>query len=151
MMPRLYLFVLLAGCSAPQAGQSPDTAASEGPASVTSLEQDDDAEPLASVDDAAKAFEAAEDDLDQSLLSQGLPEQGIDAEEAEAADATRPKAAPMAADRCSRACRALGSMRRSADRLCELTGRDDPRCQNVEQRLVRARDTVARSCPGCDG
>lgn len=52
-------------------------------------------------------------------------------------------------DRCSRACRALASMERSADRLCELAGDGDGRCRSAKQRVEAARDLVTRSCPAC--
>ena len=49
-----------------------------------------------------------------------------------------PDVAQSRPDRCSQACRALSSMKRSADRLCELTGSEDPRCTDVVSRYERA-------------
>jgi hypothetical protein len=54
-----------------------------------------------------------------------------------------------ATDRCQLACNALASMQRSAGRLCELTGQDDPRCENVLQRVEVARQLVHAACPAC--
>jgi len=54
-------------------------------------------------------------------------------------------------DRCAIACRALGSMQRSADRLCSLTGEEDDRCESVRQRVERARELVYRVCSSCSG
>ncbi|MSP25092.1 MAG: hypothetical protein EXR75_07995 [Myxococcales bacterium] len=51
--------------------------------------------------------------------------------------------------RCSLACRALTSMRRSANRLCELAGDADARCDDVRHRVERAALRVARACPAC--
>ncbi len=72
--------------------------------------------------------------------------------EAEKKDAVRLKAGDgeeSRADRCSLACRALGSMQRSAERLCELTGSVDDRCVDVRARVSRATARVTRACPAC--
>lgn len=52
-------------------------------------------------------------------------------------------------DRCSIACRALASMSRAAERLCELTGEDDDRCVSARTRVAAAEELVYRSCPSC--
>jgi len=51
---------------------------------------------------------------------------------------------------CRTACRALGSMRRSADRICELepTG-SDSRCERARQRLRDAEKRVHSGCGEC--
>jgi hypothetical protein len=51
--------------------------------------------------------------------------------------------------RCAVACRALGSMRRSADRICTLTAADDSRCTNARQRVTRASQRVERAGCAC--
>lgn len=51
--------------------------------------------------------------------------------------------------RCTIACRALSSMQRSADRVCEMTSEGDSRCEQLRQRVERARSTVYASCPAC--
>jgi hypothetical protein len=52
---------------------------------------------------------------------------------------------------CGKACKALGSMERSMDRICELTGPDDPekRCQNAKEKAKAARERVEKHCPDC--
>lgn len=52
-------------------------------------------------------------------------------------------------ERCSLACRALGSMDRSASRICELAGDDDERCQSARDRVSKARAIVERACSAC--
>lgn len=69
---------------------------------------------------------------------------------AEAGGAPR-KEEPLA-DSCSIACRALASMRRSADRVCELApsaSPDAPRCDDAKERLGRAERRVRERCPAC--
>jgi hypothetical protein len=60
-----------------------------------------------------------------------------------------PKAAEPAPPepRCETACGALGSMRRAADRVCELAPGD--RCESAHARVVTAEKRVSDSCPGC--
>lgn len=52
---------------------------------------------------------------------------------------------------CGKACKALGSMERSMDRICELTGPEDPekRCQNAKEKAKAARERVEKHCPDC--
>ncbi|MCA9625606.1 MAG: hypothetical protein KC731_41575 [Myxococcales bacterium] len=57
----------------------------------------------------------------------------------------------QAQDRCTRSCKAFGSMRRAAGRLCELTGPSDPRCDHVLERVRDAHLRLAQHCPGCAG
>ncbi|MEM9693613.1 MAG: hypothetical protein AAGA56_13785 [Myxococcota bacterium] len=50
---------------------------------------------------------------------------------------------------CPRACRALASMRRASDRLCELTAEDDARCRDARTRVANgARRAEDKGC-GC--
>lgn len=53
------------------------------------------------------------------------------------------------ANRCTTACKALASMRRSAERVCSMTGDEDPRCENLRERVERARTRVYANCPSC--
>ena len=48
---------------------------------------------------------------------------------------------------CTDACNALGSMRRSVDRLCQL----DPgtRCKDAKSTLVSSEEKVRANCPSC--
>jgi len=50
---------------------------------------------------------------------------------------------------CHAACRALASMRRSADRLCAISGDDEPRCGDARGRVERAEERVSAHCPAC--
>ena len=53
-------------------------------------------------------------------------------------------------DGCEVACRALASMRRSADRLCGLSaGGDAGRCDDARGRVTRAEGKVKERCPAC--
>ncbi|MEM1028936.1 MAG: hypothetical protein AAGN82_01230 [Myxococcota bacterium] len=49
---------------------------------------------------------------------------------------------------CATACRALASLRRSAESLCALD--PGPPCDSARERLERARDRVAARCPNCE-
>ena len=109
-----------------------------------------------SVAEAEATFDEAEQDLHAMLTGRdGNGEAGgVEAELPPTADAPNElqqsrTATPRRADRCERACRALASMDRSAERLCELAGEDDSRCASVRQRVRAAGDLVASACPGC--
>ncbi len=54
----------------------------------------------------------------------------------------------LAGSRCLRSCRALGSMRRAVDRLCELTDAD-ARCENARRRLERSQRRVSDAGCAC--
>jgi len=119
-----------------------------------------------SLDGLAASFEEAE----RRLAALGLSDLGLDGAERSDDRATdkpdadaEPKAGGLArdgelskkklanrrAERCTVACRALASMRRSAEGLCRMVGDEDPRCESVNERAERARRTVARVCPAC--
>lgn len=146
------LLALSNGCGAGAAKQAPDAAepATEMPADAGGDAEVSSAEP-ATVDEAAADFESAESSLegllvdaaDESVAPAPTPDGG--------SPQTSPAARPYAAGggRCTRACRALASMRRSANRLCGLTSQDDPRCVNVVDRLERAEQRVKANCPSC--
>jgi hypothetical protein len=53
---------------------------------------------------------------------------------------------------CDKACKALGSMERSMDRICELTGPEDPekRCRTAKEKAKAARERVEKHCPDCE-
>lgn len=165
-----WLALLLAGCAAAHAQTSaPPAAAPVGEDGAGAPPAHAPRE--ATVDEAALAFERAERELETvvavatggDLDAAGSPEEATEgaaqdrAEPAGPPPAARPRAqsptTPMrqSPDACERACRALASMTRSSDRLCSLTGDGDPRCENVRQRLGRARGTVRRACPACSG
>jgi len=145
------LAVAAAGCAMSQPKEPARVEEPETPAAKPA------AEPV-SLEDAAKDF----DDAERELAGMLQREQAAPREEAEArmpGDAPpsplkQSEAAPAPTqarpqDRCGVACRALSSMRRSAARLCELSGEADSRCQDVQSRTDRARERVARTCPRC--
>ncbi|MEQ9322538.1 MAG: hypothetical protein RIF41_25450 [Polyangiaceae bacterium] len=115
----------------------------------------------ATADQAEAKFEAAEEDLQRLMVTK--VEKSAEGEDATTDDdgEQRPAPAPPAtqqerryeasskAARCDRACAALGSMQRSAARLCELTGDGDARCQSVRVRVESAEELVRRFCPAC--
>jgi len=136
-----------AGCGgASKMPSDTGTTPSEAPAAGGEAEVSS-AEPT-TVDDAAADFESAEADL-QGLITAN--ESNEEAPTPGASDAPRasPYAQARGRGRCARACRALASMRRSASRLCHLTGDEDPRCVNVVDRLEQAEQRVEATCPVC--
>jgi hypothetical protein len=60
-----------------------------------------------------------------------------------------PQAAPAAPapTPCADACRAFGSMQRSAGRICELTANDQERCTRARERVRAAETRIAQA--GC--
>lgn len=53
----------------------------------------------------------------------------------------------LASEGCAVACQALGSMRRSADRLCGLE--QGPRCAGARGKVREAEERVRVACPSC--
>lgn len=51
---------------------------------------------------------------------------------------------------CKTACRALASMRRSADRICELAGAEHERCSWARERVADATGRVQRAGCSCE-
>jgi hypothetical protein len=52
-------------------------------------------------------------------------------------------------DPCVTACRALASMTRSAEHVCDLAGQGDDRCSIARSRVDRATGRVQAQCPNC--
>jgi hypothetical protein len=50
---------------------------------------------------------------------------------------------------CGRVCDALGSMRRSADAICELAGEDDERCGRAQGKVEDNSRRVAEAGCAC--
>lgn len=158
--PRLVRLALLAlplsaaACAAHPAPAAPTaTAAAEAPPAATAapmLEREQGAPD--SVEGELAALAASERQL--SLLLPGKDDRDRSVRKEEGKD-TKPKAAelPMsgadAANACSTACKALASMRRSADHLCVLAGDGDARCTDARSRVQSATDRVRSSCPSC--
>lgn len=63
-------------------------------------------------------------------------------------------AVELAGDDCAQLCKALSSMSRAADRLCELArdGGDDgrQRCSDARAKVEAARARVRAKCPACE-
>jgi len=68
-------------------------------------------------------------------------------------DGASPKSAQRAetssASPCTTACRALASMERAAEHLCDLSGSDDTRCDSARARVKSATERVYAQCPSC--
>jgi hypothetical protein len=119
-----------------------------------------DRDGASSLAEAAAELDAAEQRIaglfgglgdDDAAPAPAVPKDDKSGERAPATgDEARPEAnAGLAANRCTTACRALESMQRSAERLCELTGGDDGRCDDANTRVTRAARVVADACPTC--
>lgn len=72
--------------------------------------------------------------------SAGSPAAGSSAAEGASAGST-----------CDLVCRALASMRRSADRICEIVGDEDPRCTQARGRVSDAAHRVESASCTCTG
>lgn len=112
------------------------------------------------VDEQMLAIARAEDEIDKLF-----PHAGKSAEPGKKAGASRAdkpadmkKGAPSkddaplsanAPDSCAVACRALESMRTSADHLCKLAGEGDGRCEDARGRVRGATTRVRSVCPEC--
>jgi hypothetical protein len=61
------------------------------------------------------------------------------------------QAAPMASgeESCAIACKALASMKSSAEQLCKLSGEGDGRCEDARGRVRGASARVKSVCPTC--
>lgn len=127
-----------AGASAPDAAAPPrESKASEATATPTPQEE---ADPVV-------ALAEAEGALDRALAASRRVEQ-------EGKPGAPKKEEPLAGggDACAVACRALASMRRSAERLCGLaTGApaEAMRCDDARTRVTRAEGRVKQRCPAC--
>jgi hypothetical protein len=149
--------VCAVGCGASKQAapaDAPPAPGAEAPEATSLAEEGEANAELDTADDAARAFADAERQLDDMFQPADEPAPIVPDTSTTAQPGTAPPAPPraeaLAADRCTNACRALGSMRRSAARLCELAGQDDQRCSEVTARVQRAESRVRQSCPGCD-
>jgi len=61
-------------------------------------------------------------------------------------DATTPLSSTSS---CSRVCKALQSMGRSVEAVCELAGQDTTACSDARQTLESANKRVKPRCPSC--
>lgn len=139
------------GGQAPPAAEAPVDASTSAEAADGEPEPD----PLSS---GTQAFDEAERELEALFLSKDTDNDGVPATEPIPGPA-RPKTqeqddgdtttALQARDRCDVACKALASMKRSADGVCDMTGEGDTRCERLRDRVERARSTVYDRCPAC--
>lgn len=141
------LWLLLAGSACAVSSNKPTKAGTADDRDVSAL----------TIEEANAVFDRAEQQLSVNLgreakpgLKHGpdetAPDQPGPAEQEAGTDAAEELSS---GDRCETACQALGSMQRSADRLCALTGEEDDRCESVRQRVERARELVYRVCSSC--
>jgi hypothetical protein len=117
------------------------------------------AEPPASGEEAERTLADAENELTSMLLDGGTQAEPFHEEPNDVSPAPPPPpgdAHPMAdsetnrrQQRCTRACKALASMERAANGLCELTGDGDARCDSARERLRAAQELVRRTCSSC--
>lgn len=108
-------------------------------------------------EDAEAALDRAERDIQKALVLGG--EDQDRARDVEDEEPAAPQAQPAPYTdrstkstqerRCTTACRALASMDRAANKVCDLAGSDDSRCNGARTRVSSARDLVRRSCPTC--
>jgi hypothetical protein len=77
------------------------------------------------------------------------PEDALAIIEAESQRLDEAFSADQLSTSCDRVCRALGSMRRAVDGLCDLTGDDDDRCERARGRLAANEAKVSGAGCGC--
>jgi hypothetical protein len=155
----------LSGCAmrAPPAAESPNAAAPAAGAdsAATSEAKKEEAPPPPPPPPAPEPKSLKVTEIDESDPVRAL----ADAESLLDASLGRKKSGPArndgsappakeepAADTCSIACRALASMRRSADRLCQLApsaSPDAPRCNDAKDRVTKAEQRVRERCAAC--
>jgi len=103
--------------------------------------------PQAEAEAEAPAAEAPPEAVaDKAAADEAPAEPAPAVQEAAGGDAEARSAPP---DRCSVACRAYQSMRRSADRICDITGADDERCGRARRRIESARSQIEHSPCRC--
>lgn len=107
---------------------------------------------LNSLTDAEALLASAEADVQRSFGDRAIADatgggaEPLDAAPSPAPPSMEPPADRQSDDACELACRALGSMRRAADRICSLSA---DRCDDATARLTRAERRVFDACPGC--
>jgi hypothetical protein len=132
-------------CASAPPPASPEPPAAPAPAAES---QATSAAP-ADVDGTTAALERAESDLQRALAQASTPSLNAKPEKTPRDFDDSKNAEQRSGDPCQDACRALGSMRRSAEHLCGLTGDADARCETAKARVSRADERVRTSCPAC--
>ncbi len=69
--------------------------------------------------------------------------------EGSASPKSAPRAEAYSESPCTTACRALASMERAAEHLCDLSGSDNARCDSARSRVKNATERVYAQCPSC--
>ena len=138
------------GCGGDMPGAK--TVDAEAPAEPAAVEGDGDsggADEPESMEGEAAAFSKEEQQLRQLFGVAGTTTGGLP-QPTRASESGEDLSKLDDGQRCTRACKALASMKRSADSFCEMTGEDDPRCKNLRERVESARTLVAERCPSCN-
>jgi len=130
-MTRVWLVLpclLLAGCG----GGAAQTGGAKEPAGAKPMHYDEDA--------GGKKGEGALEPID------------VRAGKAQASFDEANNAFTAAGSDCAQLCKALGSMTRATERLCELSKEsgDDKKCTDATSRLETARAKVKSTCGGCE-
>jgi hypothetical protein len=114
------------------------------------------APPPGDVDALSRDLESQERELAQSLGGPPPPSANTapggavpDTDNASTATPPAQPAAEASGSPCATACRALASMRRSADRICEITGPGAERCGWAREKVRDAEARVARAACAC--
>jgi hypothetical protein len=148
------VLVMLAACSSASPPASKAAETPPAPESDDATPETPEAEP-SSLEDAARSFDDAEREL-AVALAEPPREEGAATVPAPAPGELQPRLQPAPPaepkgrmDRCAAACRALESMQRSAERLCELSEEESDRCRTVRERTERSRARVQTACPAC--
>lgn len=156
--------LLLTACGGaarePEAPASPSSAPASKAAPGYGL-QGADAQP-ASLPDALAQLDQAEAEISQALgvptfasppgdrAQPAPPPSSTSAPAPRVPEATGGQGAQsLSADPCVTACRALASMSRSVEHVCELAGEADERCASARTRVSGAEGRVRSQCPAC--
>lgn len=99
---------------------------------------------VSEVDSEMLAIGKAEDQIDRLFPNAGKERLGP-----KKADAEEASQGAVENEGCATACKALASMRRSADHLCNMTGEGDGRCEDARGRVRGAAARVRSVCPTC--
>ena len=158
-----FIFALLLAVSCGPSGGLPGAAGGAGATAreldalerdlTTSEEElgDQITQKLGSLESSRSKTEAADDSKEDTDEAGGSakPKKAAPAEEPAAEAAPLREEAPVSESPCERVCRALGSMRRSSERICLITGADDARCTRARERVKAAKDRVSKAGCSC--
>jgi hypothetical protein len=97
---------------------------------------------------AESSAEAPEEESDEAPAAEEEPRAGAPAPRAPELDEAPAKTAKVGSP-CDMACRALSSMRRSAERICALAGAADERCTRARGRVSAAEERIRRAQCEC--